>query len=155
MTIQTSSAVSLPKWLLLYKHVCLGAHGRMPLSLYLALHGLKPMTVIERTAIFAGVVACSVAGAYALLARRSTETRYAAATVEPLEKMIRERVRYYRDHGINTIIHGVWGNGCTMYRSDVMQQTFPNSMRFKTASSSLINIGCFLRLGLFEPFIRQ
>jgi uncharacterized lipoprotein YddW (UPF0748 family) len=37
--------------------------------------------------------------------------------------MIRERVRYYRDQGINTIIHGVWGNGCTMYNSDVMQQT--------------------------------
>ncbi len=40
------------------------------------------------------------------------------------EKMIRERVRYYRQQGINTIIHGVWGNGCTMYHSDVMQQTF-------------------------------
>ena len=37
------------------------------------------------------------------------------------EAMIRERVRYYRDRGINTIIHGVWGNGCTMYPSDVMQ----------------------------------
>lgn len=40
------------------------------------------------------------------------------------EQMIRDRVRYYRDQGINTIIHGVWGNGCTMYKSDVMQQTF-------------------------------
>ena len=40
------------------------------------------------------------------------------------EKMIRDRVRYYRDQGVNTIIHGVWGNGCTMYKSDVMQQTF-------------------------------
>ncbi len=39
------------------------------------------------------------------------------------EKTIRERVRYYRSQGINTIIHGVWGNGCTMYNSDVMQQT--------------------------------
>ncbi len=38
------------------------------------------------------------------------------------EKTIRERVRYYRSQGINTIIHGVWGNGCTMYNSDVMQQ---------------------------------
>ncbi|MDX2244793.1 MAG: family 10 glycosylhydrolase, partial [Leptolyngbyaceae cyanobacterium bins.302] len=40
------------------------------------------------------------------------------------EQMIRDRVRYYRSQGINTIIHGVWGNGCTMYNSDVMQQTF-------------------------------
>ncbi len=40
------------------------------------------------------------------------------------EQTIRERVRYYRAQGINTIIHGVWGNGCTMYNSDVMQQTF-------------------------------
>jgi uncharacterized lipoprotein YddW (UPF0748 family) len=39
------------------------------------------------------------------------------------EKTIRERVRYYRAQGFNTIIHGVWGNGCTMYNSKVMQQT--------------------------------
>ncbi|MEQ9234493.1 family 10 glycosylhydrolase [Coleofasciculus sp. E2-BRE-01] len=46
------------------------------------------------------------------------------ATNNATEKMIRERVRYYRAQGINTIIHGVWGNGCTMYPSQVMQQTF-------------------------------
>lgn len=40
------------------------------------------------------------------------------------EKTIRERVRYYRQQGINTIIHGVWGNGCTMYKSEVMQKMF-------------------------------
>jgi uncharacterized lipoprotein YddW (UPF0748 family) len=39
------------------------------------------------------------------------------------EQTIRSRVRYYHDRGINTIIHGVWGNGCTMYKSAVMQQT--------------------------------
>ncbi|WP_254449605.1 family 10 glycosylhydrolase [Anabaena sp. UHCC 0253] len=39
------------------------------------------------------------------------------------EKMIRERVRYYHSQGFNTIIHGVWGNACTMYNSKVMQQT--------------------------------
>lgn len=39
------------------------------------------------------------------------------------EKKIRERVRYYHSQGFNTIIHGVWGNGCTMYNSKVMQQT--------------------------------
>jgi uncharacterized lipoprotein YddW (UPF0748 family) len=39
------------------------------------------------------------------------------------EQTIRERVRYYHSQGINTIIHGVWGNGCTMYNSVVMQQT--------------------------------
>ena len=38
------------------------------------------------------------------------------------EKTIRERVRYYKKQGFNTIIHGVWGNGCTMYKSEVMQQ---------------------------------
>ncbi|NEP02451.1 MAG: family 10 glycosylhydrolase [Symploca sp. SIO2E9] len=40
------------------------------------------------------------------------------------EKKIREQVRYYHSQGINTIIHGVWGNACTMYNSEVMQQTF-------------------------------
>jgi hypothetical protein len=40
------------------------------------------------------------------------------------EQKIRERVRYYRSRGINTIIHGVWGNGCTMYQSEVLQKTF-------------------------------
>ncbi|TAF05477.1 MAG: glycoside hydrolase family 10 protein [Nostocales cyanobacterium] len=39
------------------------------------------------------------------------------------EKTIRQRVRYYHNQGFNTIIHGVWGNGCTMYNSKVMQQT--------------------------------
>jgi uncharacterized lipoprotein YddW (UPF0748 family) len=38
------------------------------------------------------------------------------------EETIRQRVRYYHSQGINTIIHGVWGNGCTMYNSEVMQQ---------------------------------
>jgi Glycosyl hydrolase-like 10 len=38
------------------------------------------------------------------------------------EQTIRQRVRYYHAQGINTIIHGVWGNGCTMYNSEVMQQ---------------------------------
>ena len=46
------------------------------------------------------------------------------ATNNANERTIRERVRYYRSQGINTIIHGVWGNGCTMYNSQVMQQTF-------------------------------
>lgn len=40
------------------------------------------------------------------------------------EQTIRQRVRYYRQQGMNTIIHGVWGNGCTMYNSQVMQQAF-------------------------------
>lgn len=46
------------------------------------------------------------------------------ATNNANEQMIRERVRYYRAQGINTIIQGVWGNGCTMYNSEVMQQTW-------------------------------
>ncbi|NJM46258.1 MAG: family 10 glycosylhydrolase [Alkalinema sp. RU_4_3] len=39
------------------------------------------------------------------------------------EQTIRDRVRYYKSQGINTIIQGVWGNGCTMYDSIIMQQT--------------------------------
>ncbi|MDB9371811.1 family 10 glycosylhydrolase [Nodularia sphaerocarpa] len=40
------------------------------------------------------------------------------------EQTIRQRVRLYRSQGFNTIIHGVWGNGCTMYNSEVLQQKF-------------------------------
>jgi uncharacterized lipoprotein YddW (UPF0748 family) len=40
------------------------------------------------------------------------------------QKTIRERVRYYHSQGINTIVHGVWGNACTMYDSQIMQQKF-------------------------------
>ncbi|MGD1871701.1 MAG: family 10 glycosylhydrolase [Mastigocoleus sp.] len=52
------------------------------------------------------------------------------------EETIRKRVRYYRSQGINTIIHGVWGNGCTMYNSEVMQRVLgykscPNKFRAK------------------------
>lgn len=46
------------------------------------------------------------------------------ATNNASEQTIRERVRHYRKQGMNTIMHGVWGNGCTMYHSDVMKQTF-------------------------------
>jgi uncharacterized lipoprotein YddW (UPF0748 family) len=38
------------------------------------------------------------------------------------EQTIRQRVRFYRSQGINTIVHGVWGNGCTMYKSAVTQK---------------------------------
>jgi len=60
-------------------------------------------------------------------------TRFQASN-NASEQTIRERVRYYRSQGINTMIHGVWGNGCTMYLSDVMQQTLgykscPNQFR--------------------------
>ena len=41
------------------------------------------------------------------------------ATNNANEQKIRQRVRDYRDWGFNTIIHGVWGNGCTMYKSKV------------------------------------
>lgn len=44
------------------------------------------------------------------------------ATNNASEEMIRRRVRYYKSKGFNTIIHGVWGNACTMYKSEVMQQ---------------------------------
>ncbi len=49
-------------------------------------------------------------------------SRY-AITNNTDEQTIRERVRYYHSQGINTIIHGVWGNACTMYNSQVMQKT--------------------------------
>ena len=50
------------------------------------------------------------------------------------EQKIRDEVRYYSSQGINTIIHGVWGNACTMYNSKVMQQKLgykscPNKFR--------------------------
>ena len=41
------------------------------------------------------------------------------ATNNANEQQIRQRVRNYRNWGFNTIIHGVWGNGCTMYKSEV------------------------------------
>ncbi|MEM7555921.1 MAG: family 10 glycosylhydrolase [Cyanobacteria bacterium P01_A01_bin.84] len=52
------------------------------------------------------------------------------------EQTIRQRVRHYRSQGFNTIIHGVWGNGCTMYNSEVMQKILgnkscPNKFRAK------------------------
>jgi len=40
------------------------------------------------------------------------------------EETIRDRVRHYRDQGFNTIIHGVAGNGCTMYTSQVTKRAF-------------------------------
>jgi uncharacterized lipoprotein YddW (UPF0748 family) len=49
-------------------------------------------------------------------------SRY-AITNNTDETTIRERVRYYHSQGINTIIQGVWGNACTMYNSQVMQET--------------------------------
>ena len=60
-------------------------------------------------------------------------TRY-LATNRASEKMIRERVRYYKSQGFNTLIHGVWGNGCSMYNSQVMRETLgykscPNEFR--------------------------
>ncbi|MEB3341965.1 family 10 glycosylhydrolase [Okeania sp.] len=48
-------------------------------------------------------------------------SRY-AITNNANERTIRERVRYYKKQGFNTIIHGVWGNGCTMYKSQVIEQ---------------------------------
>jgi hypothetical protein len=50
------------------------------------------------------------------------------ATNNADEKTMRDRVRYYKSQGINTIIQGVWGNGCTMYNRIIMQLsgTSPN-----------------------------
>jgi uncharacterized lipoprotein YddW (UPF0748 family) len=48
-------------------------------------------------------------------------SRY-AITNNASEQVIRQRVRYYHAQGINTIVHGVWGNGCAMYNSVVTQK---------------------------------
>jgi uncharacterized lipoprotein YddW (UPF0748 family) len=48
-------------------------------------------------------------------------SRY-AITNNTDEQTIRQRIRFYKAQGINTIIHGVWGNGCTMYNSAVTQK---------------------------------
>lgn len=40
------------------------------------------------------------------------------------EQTIRDRVRRFKAQGLNTIIHGVWGNGCPMYNSEVMAEKF-------------------------------
>jgi uncharacterized lipoprotein YddW (UPF0748 family) len=45
------------------------------------------------------------------------------ATNNADEQTIRQRVRFYRSQGFNTILQGVWGNGCTMYNSDAMQRS--------------------------------
>jgi len=44
------------------------------------------------------------------------------ATNNASEHAIRTRVRHYQAQGINTILHGVWGNGCTMYKSPVLKE---------------------------------
>jgi len=44
------------------------------------------------------------------------------ATNNADEETIRARVRFYHSQGFNTILQGVWGNGCTMYNSDAMQR---------------------------------
>jgi uncharacterized lipoprotein YddW (UPF0748 family) len=48
-------------------------------------------------------------------------SRY-AITNNASEQTIRQRIRFYKAQGINTIIHGVWGNGCTMYKSPTTQK---------------------------------
>lgn len=43
------------------------------------------------------------------------------------EQYIREQVREYRSHRINTLIVGVWGNGCSMYQSEVTKKLLGQS----------------------------
>jgi uncharacterized lipoprotein YddW (UPF0748 family) len=38
------------------------------------------------------------------------------------EQSVRSQVRYYHAQGINTLIVGVWGNGCAMYQSKVTKK---------------------------------
>jgi uncharacterized lipoprotein YddW (UPF0748 family) len=43
------------------------------------------------------------------------------------EQSVRSQVRYYQARGINTLIVGVWGNGCAMYHSKVTTKLFGQS----------------------------
>ncbi len=43
------------------------------------------------------------------------------------EHSVRRQVRYYRTRGINTLIVGVWGNGCAMYQSEVTKRLLGQS----------------------------
>jgi uncharacterized lipoprotein YddW (UPF0748 family) len=43
------------------------------------------------------------------------------------ERSVRSQVRYYHDRGINTLIVGVWGNGCAMYHSKVTKKLLGRS----------------------------
>jgi uncharacterized lipoprotein YddW (UPF0748 family) len=43
------------------------------------------------------------------------------------EQSVRSQVRYYHKQGINTLIVGVWGNGCAMYHSKVTKKLFGRS----------------------------
>ena len=43
-------------------------------------------------------------------------------TADTNERSIRQQVRDYRKQGINTLLPGVWGNGCAMYQSAVTQK---------------------------------
>jgi uncharacterized lipoprotein YddW (UPF0748 family) len=45
------------------------------------------------------------------------------ATNNADEDTIRQRVRFYHAQGFNTILQGVWGNGCTMYQSKVTERS--------------------------------
>ncbi|MEB3175193.1 MAG: family 10 glycosylhydrolase [Cyanobacteriota bacterium] len=47
-------------------------------------------------------------------------SRY-AITNNASEAQIRSQVRRYKALGVNTLIHGVWGNGCAMYRSAALK----------------------------------
>jgi uncharacterized lipoprotein YddW (UPF0748 family) len=43
------------------------------------------------------------------------------------EQSVRSQVRYYHKQGINTLIVGVWGNGCAMYHSKVTKKLLGQS----------------------------
>ena len=53
-------------------------------------------------------------------------SRYLAGANDD-EQSVRRQVRYYRKQGINTLIVGVWGNGCAMYHSEVTQRLLGRS----------------------------
>jgi len=58
------------------------------------------------------------------------------ATNNADEDTIRQRVRFYHSQGFNTILQGVWGDGCTMYQSKVTERLLgakscPNKFQYQ------------------------
>jgi uncharacterized lipoprotein YddW (UPF0748 family) len=85
----------------------------------------KPLSIAQPSPIAKTnpIVASTTGSAWEKKAIRGIYLSRFQVTNNANEKMIRDRVRYYKSQGVNTIIQGVWGNGCTMYDSIIMQQT--------------------------------
>jgi hypothetical protein len=95
---------------------------RQPVAIATAPPKIEPLTQTSPAPIAASPAASKLQNSWKQKAIRGIYLSRYQITNNADEQTIRQRVRYYRSQGINTIIHGVWGNGCTMYNSEVMQQ---------------------------------